>query len=251
MDIPLSLLRTTMRKCWERTPSPSYHSDEDRVYMPSLNDVNSSDSEDNFDVLLQPGRINNQYMKHSVVAQEIDPKNKMGQDIFYKSKTSRKILQAQKKRGHQTANETQHKSRISKCQKKGKFCRKSTTGYWKAVNDSRRQLQQRSIIEKYRIEKIDKLLASNGLKRSQVYPDGNCLLNSVIIQLAEDNTEITVNELRQTISSHMLMKVNEDGNEEELQRSVMETIKCLEKDGHWESDYADFIQILQICITEK
>ena len=107
MDIPLSLLRTTMRKCRERTPSPSYHSDEDHVYMPSLNDVNSSDSEDNFDVLLQQGRINNQYMKH-VVAQEIDPKNKMGRNIFYKSKTSRKILQAQKKRGHQTANEIQH-----------------------------------------------------------------------------------------------------------------------------------------------
>ena len=137
-------------------------------------------------------------------------------------------------------------------EKKGKFCRKSTTGYWKAVNDSRRQLQQRSIIEKYHIQKIDKLLASNGLKRSQVYPDGNCLLNSVIIQLAEDNTEITVNELRQKISSHMLeninhyigfMKVNADGNEEELQRSVMESIKCLEKDGHWESDYADFIPL--------
>ena len=48
---------------------------------------------------------------------------------------------------------------------------------------SKRKENVRRIIEKYHLQRLDNLLASNGLERVRVSPDGDCFFRAVLSQL--------------------------------------------------------------------
>lgn len=74
--------------------------------------------------------------------------------------------------------------------------------FQRALSKSKRDAQVGQIMGKYHTQKLEKVLASNGLSRNTVYPDGNCFINAVFMQL--DDEASTVDEMRNSITQNMV-----------------------------------------------
>lgn len=128
----------------------------------------------------------------------------------------------------------------------------------KIIETSRRQMQAKQISEMYHTQKLEKLLASNECRCVPVYPNGDCLIKAVSMQL--DDQSITPDDISRNICPHILenfhhysgfMKFNESLTEDEQVEQITTDLKQLEKTGNWQSDYADFVPLCLSNIFQR
>jgi len=91
-----------------------------------------------------------------------------------------------------------------------------------------------------------------------VYPDGDCLIKAIIKQLNDQS--ITVSAVRQQISNHIIenihhyngfIRVEQNVLEEEKIRLITANARKLDENGHWESEYADFVPLCLANIFKR
>jgi len=270
-DIPLASLKAKLTSM-PRSPSPYDDSDSDESYRPTKEDVNISDSEDIRDILENNSNTESndesfdENGKHSHVKKELF----RGRDKQWKRKTN--YIQRKTSRVFRVKPHTEMRKKIRKAIKEQQTKRlrkptklntvrevvKSPSALQKIVELSRRQHQARQISEQYHIHRLDKLLASNGCKRVPVYADGDCLIKAVLNQLTDQT--YTVDEMRTKISNHLLdnlhhysgfIKLDENLSEDDQMDLMSRHAKQLEDNGHWQSDYADFVPLCLANILHR
>lgn len=261
------------------TSPDNYDSDTDFDYKPSTKDINSSDSDSNESYVGHSDDSVSDQIDEIMRKIEINDKKK---EIRKELNFSRDKQWKRKGKGIKRKNRKPTvKQRDSELQKKLKtttqklkYSRKpialQTSGnnvshpntpnraFQRALNKSKRDAQVRQIMEKYHTQKLEKLLASNGLRRNTVYPDGNCLINAVSMQL--DDTTLTADEMRNNITEHMevnwehysgFMKLNQEMSKDDQKLQFLTKISELRNSGHWESDYSDFVPLCLANMFER
>ena len=96
--------------------------------------------------------------------------------------------------------------------------------------------------------RLDNLLASNGLERKRIYPDGNCFLRAVLTQISDPQNNLDAPKLRQDIVNHLrenhehyinVLSFRSDDDEISNRDIYEDTINDIQQDGHWNVELAD------------
>ena len=140
------------------------NSDNDKDYMPTKADLNSTDSEQSI-IETDTKRKKKQKLKSLKNTREKTWKRK-GKSIKRKSPESRKKLFVSKRTEELTCKLQKAKEKLTKAKRKKNINPSGGLSILKEVKlKSKREENVRRIIEKYHLQRLDNLLANNGLDR--------------------------------------------------------------------------------------
>lgn len=127
----------------------------------------------------------------------------------------------------------------------------------KALQNSKKDSQLNTLLRQFAEKRIDNLLTSNGLKRKQIEPDGNCFFNSIIHQV---NTETSVTELRTRLCRHLreheqhyigYMTRTQTKDGKSIPKNYHKLVEELGKDGIWDTDMSDVLPLATANVLGK
>ena len=218
------------------------HSDNDKDYMPTKADMNSTDSEQSI-TETDTKRKKKQKLKSQKNTREKAWKRK-GKNIKRKSPESRKKLFASKRTEELTCKLKKMKEKIASAKPKKNINPSGRLSVLEEVKRrSKREENVRRIIEKYHLQRLDNLLASNGLERVRVSPDGDCFFRAVLSQL---DPILSTSDLRKRLADHMAEKMHHYINFTNFkgeENDYMQMVSCLKQSGQWNTTLADCLPL--------
>ncbi|MES9881873.1 MAG: hypothetical protein ABW185_13425 [Sedimenticola sp.] len=125
------------------------------------------------------------------------------------------------------------------------------SGIERAKKKSLIEAKLQSVISKYHVQRLDNLLASNGLKRNSVKSDGNCFFKAVGKSSNPDNSP---DDVRHEVVDHIaLNREHYIGYVDSADGSFDDMLLELRTDGHWNTSLADCLplavaNLYQCCI---
>lgn len=244
-NVPLSRIISLQRRTVEDEADDSGL---DKTYRPSKKDVNSTDSE--YSSNLSDNEKSSR-MKDKLLEKEwMSAKKKLAKQTEMKRNQS-KLEKAKRSSSNDVTLLADHIGEpvTLLLENNETERRKFTALLEKAKVQSQLEAEQRQNALRVHYNRLDHLLSSNGVKRKEVPPHGNCFFEAAVYCLAGQNPGLlrasTCHELEENLEEYIGFLYNRQSpsNDEEFLNYYLSEIESMKQDGYWSAKAGDFLPL--------